>query len=151
MRRLGKTHYYLLLINIVKLAYPMLKQSSKIVAALLLACICQFSFAQAPYSFNNPKQAQQFEQLTQEVRCIVCQNQSLAESSAPLAKDLRKKIHALILANKTNAEIKTYLTNRYGEFILLRPLFTAKNSLLWFFPFASIFLLLFYFFWPLKK
>lgn len=80
-----------------------------------------------------------FQALTKEVRCLVCQNQTIADSNAPLARDLREKIYHMVLDQKSNEEIKNYLTQRYGEFILLRPRFSAQTALLWLFPFVGIF------------
>jgi len=73
--------------------------------------------------------------LTKEIRCVVCQGQSIADSSAPLAKDLRKKIRQQMLDNKSDKKIKNYLASRYGEFILLRPRINKQTLLLWSFPF----------------
>jgi cytochrome c-type biogenesis protein CcmH len=75
-----------------------------------------------------------FQALIKEVRCVVCQNQSIADSNAPLAQDLRKKIATLIDEQRSNEEIKDYLAKRYGEFILLNPRFNKLTSLLWLFP-----------------
>lgn len=113
-------------------------QLFKFIGICLFIFTCQVSLAREPYPFTSKEQAQQFQNITTEVRCIVCQNQSLAESDAPLAKDLRNKIYQLILAKKSDSQIKTYLTNRYGEFILLRPLWTKTNFLLWTLPFLAI-------------
>jgi cytochrome c-type biogenesis protein CcmH len=83
-----------------------------------------------------------YQSLIQEVRCLVCQNQSVAESNAELAKDLRREIKLQIQDGKSDIEIKTYLLDRYGEFILYEPAFTQKTFFLWFSP--IILLLMFY-------
>lgn len=75
-----------------------------------------------------------FNHLTQEIRCLVCQNQNIADSNAPLASDLRKKIHHMIIEKKSDHEIKEYLVSRYGEYILLKPRLIRMTFLLWFFP-----------------
>ncbi|HLB42789.1 MAG TPA: cytochrome c-type biogenesis protein [Gammaproteobacteria bacterium] len=98
------------------------------------------------YPFNSTIDAKRFELLIQEIRCIVCQNQNLAESNASLANDLRNKIYQMIIAKQSNAEIKSYLVKRYGEFILLRPLFNIKTYILWLFPFVAIILLIYRFY-----
>ncbi len=90
------------------------------------------------FSFASNKDAQRFQQLTKEIRCIVCQNQSLAESSAPLANDLRYKIYRMIVTQQSTSDIENYLVKRYGEFILLRPRLQANTWILWYFPFAAI-------------
>ncbi|OGT58960.1 MAG: hypothetical protein A3F43_04480 [Gammaproteobacteria bacterium RIFCSPHIGHO2_12_FULL_42_10] len=76
--------------------------------------------------------------LIKEVRCVVCQNQSLADSNAPLAEDLRDKIYMMMLEKKSDTEIKDYLVKRYGEFVLLRPRFSMTTFLLWTFPAVGI-------------
>ena len=83
-----------------------------------------------------------YQSLIQEVRCLVCQNQSVAESNAELAKALRREIKLQIQDGKSDIEIKTYLLDRYGEFILYEPAFTQKTLFLWFSP--IILLLMFY-------
>ncbi len=85
-----------------------------------------------------------YQSLIQEVRCLVCQNQSVAESNAELAKDLRREIKLQIQDGKSDTEIKSYLLDRYGEFILYEPAFTQKTFFLWFSP---IILLLLFFGW----
>ncbi len=76
--------------------------------------------------------------LTKEIRCVVCQNQNIADSNAPLAKDLREKVQQMIIDKKSDEEIKEYLVQRYGEFILLRPRFHSTTFLLWTFPFLGM-------------
>lgn len=103
------------------------------------------------YTFSRPEQALQFSKVTQEVRCVVCENQSLADSNAPIALDLKEKIQTLILANQTNEQINNYLVKRYGEFILLRPRFNAKTYFLWLFPFVGLTTILLLYFYGLPK
>lgn len=90
------------------------------------------------YTFESPAQQQQFQQLTEQLRCLVCQNESLWDSSAPLAKDLRWEIYQQIAAGKNDADIKHYLVARYGQFILFKPSFTFTNLLLWLVPFLLL-------------
>ncbi len=90
------------------------------------------------YAFSEPVSAARFAYLTREFRCLVCQNQSLSESNAPLAQDLRKTISILIKQGRTDPEIKTYLVQRYGDFVMYRPGFTSKTVLLWLGPFALL-------------
>lgn len=93
------------------------------------------------YPFSNQEVEKRFSLLTHEIRCIVCQNQNLAESDAPLALDLRNKIYHLVLQNKSNDEIKKYLVSRYGDFILFKPPFNNVTLALWLFPaFAFLFI-----------
>jgi len=69
--------------------------------------------------------------LTADLRCVVCQNESLAESRAPLAKDLRQEVRDLMRQGRSDREVVAYLTDRYGDFVLYRPRMTAGNFLLW--------------------
>ena len=98
------------------------------------------------YPFGSSIDRERFASLTQEIRCVVCQNQNIAESNALLANDLREKIYVLITQKKSNDEIKNYLVARYGEFILLKPRFNKITFLLWSFPFFSLFAVLFFIF-----
>jgi len=72
--------------------------------------------------------------LTSELRCLVCQNQTIADSNAELAVDLRREIREQIKAGKTDAEIRDFMTTRYGDFVLYRPPLKATTVLLWFGP-----------------
>jgi cytochrome c-type biogenesis protein CcmH len=79
-----------------------------------------------------------YDKLAHELRCLVCQNQSLAESDADLAKDLKKEVRSLITQGKNDEEIKTYLKTRYGDFILYKPPMQANTWVLWLGPFAAL-------------
>lgn len=76
--------------------------------------------------------------LSAQLRCLVCQNESIDESNADLAKDLRVLIRDQISAGKSDGEIMDYLVSRYGEFVLLKPVFSARNLVLWVTPFAVL-------------
>jgi cytochrome c-type biogenesis protein CcmH len=76
--------------------------------------------------------------LIAELRCLVCQNQSIAESNAPLAEDLREQVRAQIAAGKSDDEIIAFLTERYGDFVRYRPAFKGRTLLLWLGPFALL-------------
>ena len=78
--------------------------------------------------------------LAEELRCLVCQNQTLADSNADLAVDLRNQVKAMIDDGKTDAQIKAYLVDRYGDFILYKPPVQANTWLLWFGPFVLLLL-----------
>jgi cytochrome c-type biogenesis protein CcmH len=77
-------------------------------------------------------------QLSTELRCLVCQNSTLADSDAPLAQDLRREIRKLMQAGKTDEEIVAYLVARYGDFVTFRPPVNASTALLWFGPFIML-------------
>jgi len=76
--------------------------------------------------------------LSTELRCLVCQNSTLADSDAPLAKDLRNEIRKLMIEGKTDEEIVDYLVARYGDFVRFRPPMNASTALLWFGPFLML-------------
>jgi cytochrome c-type biogenesis protein CcmH len=76
--------------------------------------------------------------LAEELRCLVCQNQSLADSNADLAVDLRNEVRSQIQAGKSDAEIRAWLTQRYGDFVLYRPPVKATTILLWVGPFVLL-------------
>ncbi|WP_295686645.1 cytochrome c-type biogenesis protein [uncultured Nevskia sp.] len=79
-------------------------------------------------------------ELLPDLRCLVCQNESLAESRAPLALDLKYEVRSLVAQGKSATEIKHYLTDRYGDFVLFRPPFDPRTWLLWIGPFALVLL-----------
>ena len=89
----------------------------------------------------NTNEQMRYQSLIQEVRCLVCQNQSVSESNAELAKDLRREIKLQIQDGKSDSEIKKYLFDRYGEFILYEPKFSQKTLFLWFAPIILLMLL----------
>ncbi|MGC1181679.1 cytochrome c-type biogenesis protein [Legionella sp.] len=98
------------------------------------------------YPLDSAKKEAQFNHLLKNLRCLVCQNQDLADSNADLAKDLRDKVYQLVKEGKSDSEINDYLTSRYGDFILFKPPVKAITYLLWFGP--VLFLLLgFLIFW----
>jgi len=87
-----------------------------------------------PLQFDTPEQEARYLHLTRELRCLVCQNQNLADSDAPLAQDLRSEIHEMLSAGRSDEEIKTFLVDRYGDFVLYRPPLSGNTLLLWLFP-----------------
>lgn len=86
------------------------------------------------YQFDNVKEEQRFRDLIAELRCPKCQNQNLADSNAGLAKDLKDRTYQLVKEGKTNKEIKNYLVDRYGDFIIYKPPFRLSTWLLWIGP-----------------
>lgn len=85
--------------------------------------------------------SERYQTLTKEIRCVVCQNQNIADSEAPLASDLRLKVKKMLNEGKSEAQIKDYLVARYGEFILFKPRLQMTTWLLWFFPFIALMVL----------
>lgn len=90
--------------------------------------------AAEPLVFDDPEQEARYNQLTLELRCMVCQNQNLADSDAPLAQDLRKEIYGMMIAGQSDDQIKTFLVERYGDFVLYRPAMKGNTLALWLTP-----------------
>jgi cytochrome c-type biogenesis protein CcmH len=84
--------------------------------------------------FKDRAEELRFQELTRQLRCLVCQNESLADSSADLARDLRQEVFEQMQTGKSDAEIKDYLTARYGDFVLYKPPLRGGTLLLWFGP-----------------
>ena len=114
-------------------------------AAWLLALLLAAALAPAPAAaqavrnvqpleFRDRAEEQRFHRLTLELRCVMCQNQSLADSDAPIAHDLRREVFNLMREGRSDAEIKVFLVERYGEFVLYRPQFGGGTLLLWLGP-----------------
>ncbi len=102
-------------------------------AMALLGPVAANAFdADAP--LDDPEQAALYERLTDEVRCLVCQNQTIGDSSAPLAADLRREIREQIVAGRSETEIKNFLSDRYGDFVLYRPRYSGRTAVLWIAP-----------------
>ena len=80
---------------------------------------------------DDPALQQRYERLTRELRCLVCQNETIADSNATLAADLRREVRDMLVAGKSDAEIRTFLTERYGDFVLYRPPLAPRTWLLW--------------------
>lgn len=102
--------------------------------------------AEEIYPFQTARQESQFHHLLSELRCLVCQNQDLADSHAGLANDLRMEVYRRVVDGQSDNDIITYLTDRYGDFILFKPPLKGITAMLWFAPliFLSIGLLLFW-------
>lgn len=113
--------------------------ATALLAALLLICATAPAFAQVstnatPLEFRTPAEEQRFHALAAELRCVMCQNQSLADSNAQIAHDLRVEVLALMRQGRSDDEVKQFLVQRYGEFVLYRPQVQAGTWLLWFGP-----------------
>ncbi len=88
--------------------------------------------------FESQQQERRYKNLIEELRCLVCQNQNLAESDAGLAQDLRKQVYKMISAGNSDEEILDFMVTRYGDFVLYRPPFKASTFLLWVGPFIIL-------------
>ena len=108
------------------------------IAALLLA-FSGAAMAQADEIANpDPAVEARLKNLGEELRCLVCQNQTIADSNAPLALDLRNQIRTQVKQGKSDDEIRAYMTQRYGDFVLYKPPFKATTAVLWVGPFALV-------------
>lgn len=118
-----------------------MKRGRLLLLLVLLCLIASFSVAQVrrqrPVT-DDPAVEERLRNLSHELRCLVCQNETLAESRADLAEDLRDEIRVQIKAGKSDKEIIAFLTERYGQFILYRPQVTPTTYLLWFGPFVLL-------------
>ncbi len=90
------------------------------------------------HQFQNPADEQRYRHLTEELRCLVCQNQNLAESDADLAKDLREEIYEKIESGQSNRQIIDFMVARYGDFVLYKPPFKPITAFLWLGPFLIL-------------
>lgn len=110
---------------------------------LLLLCLCAApAFAQVsdptPLQFRDAAEEARFHELTSELRCVQCQNQSLADSNAQIAHDLRREVLAQMQTGKNDTQIRQFLVERYGEFVLYKPQVSGRTWLLWFGPLALL-------------
>lgn len=92
--------------------------------------------------FADPGLQARYEQLTHEFRCLVCQDETVADSNAELAADFRRQIHGMVEAGRSDAEIRQYMVNRYGNFVLYKPPMQRSTALLWAGPFILLLLAL---------
>ena len=118
----------------------MIKQLVTILALCLLlgTGTAQAGVTLESFKFNSEAEEQHFKDLIEELRCLVCQNQSLADSDAELAHDLRAEVYGMIQEGKTDAEIVEFLVDRYGDFVLYNPPIKPSTYLLWFGPFVLL-------------
>lgn len=109
-------------------------------AALVLFAVLAAAIAlpHAALAQDDPVLDARLKRLEEELRCLVCQNQSLADSNAPLAEDLRREVRGLAVTGKSDDEIKQFLVARYGDFVLYRPPVKSTTWLLWFGPFVLL-------------
>lgn len=120
---------------------------NRIIFTAILVAFFQLAIAAGPVEgdkeplvFSNLEQEMRFNQLTLELRCLVCQNQNLADSDAPLAQDLRKEIYDMLQAGRNDDEIKTFMVDRYGDFVLYSPPIQGNTLALWVMPAVILFI-----------
>ena len=104
------------------------------------------AFNQVIYEFEDSLQEKRFYSLISEIRCPKCTSGSIASSDAPVSRDLKNKVYELVLDGSTDKEIKTYVSERFGDFSDYRPALEGSNYLLWFGPFIFLALMLAIFF-----
>lgn len=113
-------------------------------AALALATIAGSALGAADPTVNtygeieNPALQARYEHVTQDLRCLVCQNESIADSNVELASDLRRQVREMLIAGKSDDEIFKFMTDRYGEFVRFNPPLTPKTWLIWGAPFIMV-------------
>jgi cytochrome c-type biogenesis protein CcmH len=115
----------------------------KLISLLFLFVFLSAVYAvDIPVEFEDPGKQQQYQILLEELRCLVCQNQTLADSNADLAQDLRTQVFNMVNEDHTNEEIIDFLVARYGDFVLYNPRLNPVTVLLWFGPFLLLILAL---------
>ena len=112
----------------------------KIISIIFLLIITQSQLFAANNSLNEKQLIDKTREISQNIRCLVCQNQSIDESNSELAKDLRVLIKEKVSKGFNNKEIYNYLSRRYGDYILLNPPLKTNTILLWFLPFLILIL-----------
>ena len=125
---------------------------SIVIIFVMIQFISKNSYSVEPEEFlQNPKQEMRARNISKNIRCLVCQNESIDDSSAPLAKDLRILIRNKVENGNTDKEIYNFLTERYGDFILLKPPFKISTFALWILPFVFLIMGVYGIFWHNKK
>ncbi|MFQ5659665.1 MAG: cytochrome c-type biogenesis protein CcmH [Gammaproteobacteria bacterium] len=111
----------------------------RLLSFLMLFCLAAPVYpVDTPLEFNNPEQSQRYHHLIKQLRCLVCQNQSLEDSHADLAQDLRQEVQQMILAGRSNQDIIGFLVERYGDFVLYLPPLKESTLVLWLAPFLVL-------------
>ncbi|RTE86111.1 MULTISPECIES: cytochrome c-type biogenesis protein [Gammaproteobacteria] len=115
------------------------KQLSIFLAVLWAAFTAGYSFAQGEfYAFETAQQEQMFNELTRELRCPKCQNQSISDSDAPLAQDMRQLVYQMVMEGQSREQIIDFMKVRYGDFVHYQPPFQNSTMILWLGPIAVI-------------
>ncbi len=119
-----------------------MKRWSTTLSLTLLPVLCIVSFLslaqEAPPAAEDPILEKRVQRLSEELRCLVCQNQSLADSNADLAVDLRNQVRELMQQGQTDAQIREFMVARYGDFVLYNPPVNSATLLLWLGPFVLL-------------
>lgn len=112
----------------------------RLALAALAGVLCLAAASDPAERLPNPAQEAHARQIFRQIRCLVCQNESIDDSEAPLAHDLRQIIRQQVSAGRSDAQIKEFLVERYGQFVLMRPTFSLGNLALWAGPFVVVLL-----------
>ena len=105
---------------------------------VLISFMMELTLASDQYEFISRAEQKRFNHLSSQLRCLVCQNQTLSDSNAPLAKDLRDKIYVMIQKGADDRTIIAYMVDRYGDFILFEPPVAGRTYFLWIAPFVLL-------------
>ncbi len=109
-------------------------RSLLLITALLFSLLAQATNIEV-YDFDNDQQERTYKEITTELRCLVCQNQDIADSNAELAQDMRHKVFKMLKQGKEKREIIDFMVKRYGDFVLYKPPFEGRTLILWIGPF----------------
>lgn len=112
----------------------MISSRLRILLAVVILVLTVPAVGGDPLIFTDAEREARYQKLTVELRCLVCQNQNLADSDAPLAQDLRREIYNMMQAGRTDDEIKQFLIDRYGDFVLYMPPVKGNTLVLWLMP-----------------
>jgi cytochrome c-type biogenesis protein CcmH len=112
--------------------------TARALLAALAGVLCLAAASDPAERLPDPRQEAHARAIFKDIRCLVCQNESIDDSEAPLAADLRRIVRQQVQAGRSDDQIKQYLTDRYGQFVLMRPSFDAGNLALWLGPFAVV-------------
>lgn len=110
----------------------------KIVLMLLALLAAPLPAVVEYHPFEDPAKEQAYQTLISELRCLVCQNQTIADSNADLAKDLRQQVYDMLQQGKSRQDVVDFMTQRYGDFVMYKPAFNVKTALLWLGPVAFV-------------
>ncbi|KZZ13452.1 hypothetical protein A3751_19515, partial [Oleiphilus sp. HI0080] len=110
---------------------------------MVFACLLSLSFLTQSssidvFEFSSDENRQSYKELTRELRCPKCQNQDIADSNAPIAKDMRVQVHRLVEDGKTSDEVVNYMIERFGDFVTYKPKVSTETYLLWYGPWVFI-------------
>nr|WP_296245236.1 MULTISPECIES: cytochrome c-type biogenesis protein [unclassified Psychrobacter] len=144
-------------LNVIQLIAQQATNFTIKLAGLIFACLLSFIISIGAhaaidvYDFDSVQQEAQYRGLIEELRCPKCQNQNLAGSDAPIAQDLKQKTYDMIKDGRSDAEIRAYMQERYGDFITYKPPVRPSTWILWFFPPLLLLVLVIGWFWQSKR